>query len=579
MLRSALAALLLAAVAGVFAAALHAGEDDALVERIFDLSAITAAQRVERAPTLGAILPLELLQEPTPAGITPEGQVALLTDEQVVELLRTAVHPDSWEERGVSLDLRGGWLAVRHRPGVVREVEALLHHLAERAAQRVLLQVEVREDGEGGCLAAGSTELPFGLPRVLAVTNRVDYVADYEVEIAQGSNISNPTHAALDEGLAVEAVAQPLQDGRRIALEVYFQSCCLDAMREVELGTDEEVINRPYRSGKRFPMGRIQLPVCSHADGHATVLLGSGDDVFLPVVVGERRATIRFRAELLGRAQPGALLDVGALVRPSFAVSVVALEEMGQGLPYLGVPRLRVREDYVSPTLGSTDEVVDLVHQGVLPERWELGEENVFAPDARHVIVLARPDLRDAVRRFLAEREAEVLRPVVLDLAVLSTRDLFTPGPGRELDPELTTVVASGRVPTVSGRWASLRLGEVTNYVADYGVEVAQESRIPDPMVGQSFGGLAADVRPHLDPGGGTVRVDLDATFARHALVEPAFDSGTQYLGPIEQIRRRETRILTTVGVPPGGKTLLDAGPDPANPGARLVLAVSVAGP
>ena len=576
MLRSTLTLLVLAAAFAVLASNVTAEEPDGMVRKTFDVSALTTPVAPQSGPSLGAQLLFDR-QMSGQEGVEEEEARPFVGGDALVDLLRMWVHPQAWDEEGAWIEFRGSRLAVRNRPAVVRDLESALYQLAAAARQRVLLHVEVLDDDSArGCRVSGSLELPVGVRKALAVTSRVDYVCDYEVEIAQASNISNPIYDHVEEGLVVEAVAHPLLDGNRVLLEAYLQFCCLDEMRAVELGLDEECFNQPFRSPERFTMGTVQLPGCSHADLHLSLVVPLGEDVLVPVVSGDRKATLRFHVEQLDASSPGRLLDVGALTTPAFGLRTAEPSEFSDREGYHRTVSLRRRADVEGlRPLGTVDEVIEIVHMGVAPPRWEEGDEGLGALSNGQVAVTARPDLLAQVRAFLVEREAEALRPVVLDVAVLSVRDSVAPGPGRELDEELATVLTSGRLHTLSGRWASLRIGSTRNYVADYDVEVAQEARIPDPNVGQTFGGLAADLRPHLPLGGRTVRVDLDLLFSQDELAAQPFDSGTQYLGPIEQVRARRTRLDTSIGVPLGGRTLIDAGPDPHNPGARLIVAIS----
>lgn len=579
------ALLVLALVVGAFTTVVTAEEDDALTFRSFDVSGIVARHEPRRGPPLGA-LSLHDRREARRDARSPEDPVFMA--ETLVDLVRSQVRPEAWEQAGVWVVFRRGYVLVRQRPDVVREVEAFLYRLAAAATRRVLLTVEVlggavgeEQRESGGRKLSGSLELPFGARRSLAVTNRIDYVHEYEVEIAQGSTIADPQYDALDEGLVIDAVAYPLLDGKRVALEAYVQFCDLVEMRRVELGIDEEYFAQPFRSQKRFPTGTLELPSCRHADAHVTTIVPSGGDVRLPIVARGRKFDVRFRVEILGEAGADAILDVSALTTPSFPLYAGEPVEPLTEPAYARPLRIRWVENVDDAPLGTVDELVDRLQEGVEPARWEGGaeRERLNALGNRRLLVSARPDLLAAVRRFLAAREAEALRPVVLDVAVHSVRGAVTPGPGREIDPEVSTLVTSGRLHTVPGRWASLRVGTTLNYLADYDVEVAQEARIPDPVTGQSFGGLVANLRPHLPLGNRTVLVDLDLLFADHELAAEPFDTGAQCTGPIEQVRARRTRLDTTVGVPLGGTTLLDAGPDPSNPGARLVVAISVSTP
>ena len=72
----------------------------------------------------------------------------------------------------------------------------------------------------------------------------------------------------------------------------------------------------------------------------------------------------------------------------------------------------------------------------------------------------------------------------------------------------------AGSVPTLLGVKACLMAGNTKNIIADYDVEVAQESRISDPIIGQSFEGFVANLTPLLSADRTRVRLTMEALLA-----------------------------------------------------------------
>jgi hypothetical protein len=178
------------------------------------------------------------------------------------------------------------------------------------------------------------------------------------------------------------------------------------------------------------------------------------------------------------------------------------------------------------------------------------------------------------VRSWLAEREAEALRPVEMGLSLLSVPAVPDVGPGASVPREGARLVAAGRVVTLPGWRASLMSGSTANLLVDYDVEVAQESRIADPIIGQVFGGLVANLTPHVTLDGSGVAVDLQMLWARRQAPE-AFDPAARYLGPVDRVRVARAVVQATLQVPAGGTHVVDLGRDPDDASRRLALEVA----
>ena len=113
-------------------------------------------------------------------------------------------------------------------------------------------------------------------------------------------------------------------------------------------------------------------------------------------------------------------------------------------------------------------------------------------------------------------------------------------------------------------------------YLAEYDVEVAQEARIGDPIVGRSFEGIMLNATPRRSLDGKTVAIELDLMLADRTLAEEPFDTGAQFHSPIDKVQEHRAMVNTTVHVPVGGTTVLDAGMDPNAPERRWAVQIGI---
>jgi hypothetical protein len=174
-------------------------------------------------------------------------------------------------------------------------------------------------------------------------------------------------------------------------------------------------------------------------------------------------------------------------------------------------------------------------------------------------------EARDRAKEYLRAREKEVFRPVTVEVRIDSAPGGAAEDAGRPL--------FAGKVSAISGRTACLMGGDTLNYLADHDVEVAQESRIARPNVGQSFAGLVANVTPRLGAGG-SARISVEVLLARRAPMS-SFDTGSQCLGTVDVVSEKRTILHTTVEAPLGEPCRLDAGPDPFDAARRLTLVLT----
>jgi hypothetical protein len=564
------------------------GQNVELELRLYDVSAITEARahtygvRLGHRGTSGDYEEMEE-REPTP----------FLEVDAVADYIRETVEPNSWDAGGDVMGMEGGILAVKNRPAVHDKIREFIAKLAAAASQRIGFSVEVYELDDARYPTLKRDVLPKSEPQTAAmevrriesasgeawpgvstavqVTNRVRFVRDYDVEIAQGSNISDPVVDFGTEGTVLELIARPTIDGKRLLVDVIVQHGRFDRpFRELELGIDEEYFAEPYRSDLPKNLGIMQLPTFRHSGVVMTRIVPAGGTFTIPIVSGGRTLVFQVKTKLLGSTPPGNILYTGALChRPEKVYFGDPVEGEEDELARIA-PTLHRGGDH-SRFFTGTEELLDFIVQNVAPWYWEEGEASVGITERQDIHIKASDDITKAVRKFVMEFEAQQLRQVYFDLRVYSSGGAAALGP-RDAFPAGTPVYAA-TVSTLPGRRASLQTGNTMNYLADYEVEVAQEARISDPIVAQSFEGMVADIQPRLTPDEQGVITKLKLLIAQRKHGEP-FDSGTRFLGPLDRIEEHRAEIDTTVTIPTGKVFLLDAGANPAKPGERLLVAV-----
>jgi hypothetical protein len=254
---------------------------------------------------------------------------------------------------------------------------------------------------------------------------------------------------------------------------------------------------------------------------------------------------------------------------------------------FIGYDRGLEREDHrlVAPLLlpdhdartrlfGTKELLADIAVRNVDPDYWdEVGEIEVV-PSVQSLLFVAADENRvRKVRRFLLEREKEVLRPVRMDLRVYSVAGTVRAGARRAFAAEGARLVHAGAVTSLPGRRACMLAGSTLNFIADYDVEVAQEARISDPIIAQSFDGFVANFTPRLSFDRARLSLGVEVLVARSGPVR-SFETGAQFLGPVEEVDEKRTIVDTAVEMAAGDVYVLDAGPDTADAARRLAVVI-----
>ncbi len=566
-----------------------AGQGVELELKLYDVSTITE----KRVHTHGVFLGHrssggfgfgfgEEIEKPAPGGF--------LEVDAIADIIRETVEPASWDSGGDVMGMEGGILAVKNRPAVHAMVRKMIADLAAAASQRIGFSVEVYELGSdkypdhlpdpklealkvaGVLIGSASGEAWPGISTAVQVTNRVRFVRDYDVEIAQGSNISDPIVDFGLEGIVLELLARPTLDGNRLLIDAIVQQGRFDRpFREVELGIDEEYFAEPYRSEVSKNLGIIEMPVFHHSGVALTRMVPAGGTFTIPIISEGRTLLFLVKTKLLGSKQPENILQTGALCyRPRDAFFGEHPERDYADRARMA-PMLRRSARALPRLFPGPEELFDFVVQNVAPWYWEEEGAWMNITERQDIFIKASDDILKAVREFIVKLETEQLRQIYFDLRVYSSKATINLGP-QDAFPEGTPVYAAS-VSALPGRRVSLQTGNTMNYLADYDVEVAQEARISDPIIGQSFEGLLADLKPRFTPDGESVVTKLHLLLSHRQHGNP-YDSGTRFLGPVDRIEENRSVIDLTVTIPVGKVFLLDAGVNPRKKGERLLVAV-----
>jgi hypothetical protein len=165
---------------------------------------------------------------------------------------------------------------------------------------------------------------------------------------------------------------------------------------------------------------------------------------------------------------------------------------------------------------GTVEELIDVIRASTSPRAWESMEGFSIAPlGPRRLMVRATKPMIDSVGAFLLELEREATRTVTLDVVALRG-DAMAAGP-----EDLAGAIARGalvpltgaRTVAVPGQQVAGRRGGHFTYMQDYDVEVASDSKGPDPVVGVVHDGLSY-VATVLDASPTKVRVTIRGWWA-----------------------------------------------------------------
>jgi hypothetical protein len=595
--------------------------DERTATRIFNVSRLVAQVRDASRGHFGPAVP---------AGCTDcfpdkDDEDSGLVVYEVMELLRTFVDTESWDRAGVAIVPIGkGHLVISQTPENLERVRMFLAWLEACVCRRVDMSVHwlvfgpgsvarLRATGSLDAVARGTLdddEVEALLTEVAAPDNEhesgslssiggklvalrrttiVSYVADYEVEVAQDSQIGDPVVGQGREGLEVHVRATPLADGSAVGLTVIG---CAGRFRRpmptVQLEAEE--------------LGTLDLPEFEIVRVSARAVVAAGrtmaTGVWSPRGENDRRLCVlllkpRDRRRVVKSPLVGVdFFDCGFLTSHTDESGIGRLfGEEPWDLPGWSALGL-LSTSGSSPTV-SSDGIIDLIMTVVAPESWEEDEATLLPTAFGGLLARNTPAVLDEIRELLGALERIALRGVQMDLrvfsvpgrAILENATKLAPGPRKDLGildrlarDETVREIRRVALGGIENRWAACQAGVDVSFVSDHDAEVAQGARIADPLVGRIFDGLVANVRPMLSLDGREVTLELALRLSR---VDPLFlmpprRTGAAASGILHLPRQRVLRHEASVTFPRGGCRVIDAGTGMAEPGRRLLIVVSV---
>jgi hypothetical protein len=446
------------------------------------------------------------------------GEATVMSGEDVVSLVRSTVDPAIWEEGTARIDLAEETRMVVTAPAETQDrIAELLGSLLPALAPRTLLQVGVlRGTPPADAPALPDFKVADQLDAQLEVVRRVQValrgrnaaaatnflagssVFDWDVEIAQGSAVGNPITASVRAGIEVIARAVPTDGGVFVALLVREAEPAAEAVVRTLEGRGAIVAQQVVN--ERAAGGVVQHPRLGFVSFAGTAFLPNGRALLLPVSVQTHVGAVAFTLELrLAGEVPAArtLLDakVGGEGEPrKIGIASFGLSALGR----IELPPVPAR--LFDPGWGNLDT-----------QSWfaTLNQERSIdrACDAANSIAMPAIEAGNASltpwgNYLVTVLPAESFGDVADAVAALERRA------GGELVGRI--VAGSGeigrfRVPYVEDRPLALWSGVQGTRIADWEVDVANESFIPNPQMEAWVDGVALRLRVGRDARGRAV--------------------------------------------------------------------------
>ncbi len=582
---------------------------DALVTQIFEVGALTGGVVSYIPGRLGTISPDMVSDEDNPL-FGAEGEEPVLprgSIDELIDVLQTTVAPVFWEVTdGAAIESLGeDRLIVRATTEVMGQVAERLaaferSSLATLSLDFVVLEgapldrgagVALTDDRVSQLLAKGPIRHVLSLALVddqvgvaSAVTEQA-YVEDYDVEVATKATAADPIVGIATYGMEVAASGWPSGDAGRLFVRVRVQIAEPRAVAHHTLAGDT----------------RIELPRYAAAPVSFEALVEPGRWYAAPgAEIDQRAFTLLYRA----RRTPAPVSAARPDTLPPWPAPDTAPLQLG----FFDV------RDLNAPLWDTQAEDVHLVPSNfTLPERPELPEPQPtfpidalvdfltrFAPsrawnrtgteiEARNgtLVVHQTPSMIAAIRSRLEAIRQHSLRstdvefqlldvPTPLALALgsgpdgggrLSLSDRALAGLDAAIGSGEARAVARARASAIRGTLQALANGVRRHYIADYEIEIAEDSAIPNPIVQQFFEGLVAECRPVLSADGRGARISLRFSASRL----DAMAQATTPHGPIDTPMLSILESRSDVFVPLGRTALVYAGGDGER--TRILLA------
>ena len=464
---------------------------------------------------------------------------------ELVELLQFLTDSRTWEARGASISSEGSTLKLVHERATLDRCAAVLGELRAALAARWsfdvvifdrskakdlgvpqghgLLRVERKAGvelyrrlanasreivvGRGHCELRPRGVASIGTKRRKRVTMRLDG------EVAERAQILAPTAQALSTGTQLSITPIPCV-GERIAVSLFFSD------RRVQVDDNAYVLETTQHA----QLDRVALDESLLA---ASCMLGHGEQIVLaPGRRNGRDLCALVMARRRGAAPTGQL---------GFDVLKTGLFS-SRSMRYVSRETIDGDDPIFSIDTQDRGDLAELVRNAEIPG---LADEQLRETNDA-LVIRASKRTRDATRAFVESLEAPRRRSFVLHLR----REVREKGSWREDSDGLA-------LPLLNGRIGMMSIGESTNFVKGYNVEIAKRAKIAVPVTSSVFGG--AQLVARVQASGEAASVDLDLLDSRlrpaREVAARGVDLGKTWSLPTERVRiRRSLRLL--VGKP-----------------------------
>jgi hypothetical protein len=556
------------------APAMLAADEEQLEVRDYQIDGLIAVAAEAPLERLGlAWIPFGAYDEDEGAG---QPVLGFESGDELSDLIVALVAPDSWEAEGASVRANGGRLTVSARGDVQRRVAALLDELWKQALTRVRIDArfvtlspedlarferlgvlaELRRGRVGAEAAAailaanpgaagGTAQAVPGARASIRQITSVSYVRDFGVEIAQGSIVGDPIVDLAREGVLLDVRPHLLPDGD-LFLEVLARAAKIERpIREVRLEADA--------------LGSVDLPACGLFRVFSAARLSPGESLTILNRQADGSVHVLLLTPQVVGSGAGPLFPASVLVRPREAFCVTDRYETDEDRPERYPPGL-VMEEEPRPFLHG-DDLLELLRSRIISSGRET--ETVCFGVGDWLAMKGEEAVLEEVRRQLRALEVEATHTWSASIRMFSA--------GGEGERRLLGSVC---LPVASGRTACIQAGVEHAYVADWDVEVAQESRIGDPEIGHAFGGVAMNLKLLPTGSARAIAANFDLLFSELEQKIETRRTGNAVTGIIEIPSMQRIRLERQLVLVPGETTLVDGGTGPD--GRQLQIEITV---
>jgi len=556
--------------------------------RRYDLRFLVAPEQVWIPPLLGT--PIGELSEPRSGSATDIPDKAV-DPEWLLSFLRDVLGAHfSDPADGPRLDWQDGVLVAGGDENMHKQLGALLEQFRQFFLEQVVLELHVlpgtaattgagvlrREEAERLLLAAGPHPLFVtparvgSIPALQSVTAE-SYLKDYEVEVAQASNIPDPKVDVLRVGEAWRVGVARVRDGR---LWVTLSGDHAEQLADPEARELRGLDFKDPAKSSIVQLTRIavlwQDAQALLADGEA-LLCGSNAEHGGVVCLRVRRPQVVAAPSGDGWCLTPVAELVGTIPHRR-APTDLALTTPGED----AAGRRPAADGESQPRLLTAEALEASLRECF---RGEEARSIQWVPPGTTLLVRAPPAELKAIDDRLSVLAKDATRQVTFELrfgkiaasdvpAILSERTDVGELAARLPHICLTAAVLQERI--------AMSVGKQIAYVRDYEVEIAQDAAIANPVVDVLFAGIGLNARVLPLPNG-QFRVDLDCGFSELDGDIETFDPKHGMIGTIDVPKMHELHFAVAPLVDDNRWTLAYVAPIQDTP-QHLVVVVRVRG-